>query len=226
MWKCPKCGREFKNAGQSHFCGKINTIDDYIADQPKEVQTLLKDVRKTIRAAAPEATEKISWQMPTFWQGENIIHFAAFKHHIGIFPGGEAVGVFKDRLTGYKTSKGTIHFPLDKPINHQLIADIVRWRLEQAKGGTSTYARPAVREKYPIPDFVADALDQSHLWERYRARPHYQQNDYIGWITRAKREETRQKRLTQMLEELQSGDAYMGMAYNAKGSKTTSDIDD
>lgn len=226
MWKCPKCGREFKNAEQSHFCGKINTIDDYIADQPEEVKPLLKSIRKTIRAAAPEATEKISWQMPTFWQGENIIHFAAFKHHIGIFPGGEAVGVFKDRLTGYKTSKGTIHFPFGKQIDHELIADIVRWRVEQAKGSISTYAEPTAREQYPIPDFIITALDQTNLWERYRARPPYQQNDYIRWITRGKREETRQKRLTQMLEELQSGDAYMGMAYNAKASKSSSGIKD
>jgi uncharacterized protein YdhG (YjbR/CyaY superfamily) len=217
MWKCPKCGREFKNAEKNHFCGKISTVDDYIADQPEEVQPLLQSVRKTIRDTAPEATEKISWQMPTFWQGENIIHFAAFKNHIGIFPGGEAVGVFADRLTGYKTSKGTIHFPLGKQIDHGLIADIVRWRVEQAKGGISTYTEPTTREQYPMPDFIATALDQSNLWERYRARPPYQQNDYIGWITGGKREETRQKRLTQMLEELQSGNAYMGMAYNAKG---------
>ncbi len=136
MWKCPKCEREFKNAEQNHFCGIINTIDDYIADQTVEVQPLLKAIRDTIHTAAPEATEKISWRMPTFWQGENIIHFAAFKNHIGIFPGGEAVGVFEKRLTEYKTSKGTIQFPLNKPIDHNLIADIVHWRLEQVKRNT------------------------------------------------------------------------------------------
>ncbi len=216
MWKCPKCGREFKNAEQSHFCGKIITIDDYIADQPVEVQPPLQAVRKTIRAAAPNATEKISWQMPTFWQGENIVHFAAFKNHIGIYPGGEAVGVFAERLASYKTSKGSIQLPLDQPINHRLIADIVRWRVEQAKSGVSAYAEPTARERYPMPDFISAALDRSSLWGRYRARPPYQQNDYIGWITRGKREETCQKRLAQMLEELQSGDAYMGMAYNAR----------
>lgn len=73
------------------------------------------------------------------------------------------------------------------------------------------------RQVYDMPDYVAEALDREALWERYRARPPYQQNDYIGWILRAKREETRQKRLNQMLEELKSGDAYMGMKYNAKG---------
>jgi len=216
MWKCPKCGREFKNTNQDHYCGKISTIDDYIAVQPAEVQPLLQAIRETIRAAAPDTVEKISWQMPTFRLVENLIHFAAFKKHIGVFPGGEAVGVFADRLTGYKTSKGTIQFPLGKPIDHELLADIVRWRVEQAKGGKSTFAEPTARERYVMPDVIAAALDRSNLWERYRARPPYQQNDYIGWITRGKREETRQKRLTQMLEELQAGDAYMGMAYNAK----------
>jgi uncharacterized protein YdeI (YjbR/CyaY-like superfamily) len=73
------------------------------------------------------------------------------------------------------------------------------------------------RQVYNMPDYVAEALDREALRERYRARPPYQQNDYIGWILRAKREETRQKRLNQMLEELKSGDAYMGMKYNAKG---------
>ncbi|MDR3119971.1 MAG: DUF1801 domain-containing protein [Clostridiales bacterium] len=95
------------------------------------MQPLLRQVRETIRAAAPEATEKIAWNMPTFWQGENLIHFVANKRHIGIYPGGEAVGVFAERLTGYKTSKGAIQFPLDRPIDYELIADIVRWRLGQ-----------------------------------------------------------------------------------------------
>ena len=72
------------------------------------------------------------------------------------------------------------------------------------------------RQIYDIPDFIASALDKSGLWEQYRARPPYQCNDYIGWITRGKREETCQKRLAQMLDELQNGDAYMGMRYNIK----------
>jgi uncharacterized protein YdhG (YjbR/CyaY superfamily) len=109
-------------------------IDEYIAAQPAEIQPLLQSVRETIRAAAPEVTEKIAWQMATFWQGENIVHFAAFKNHLGFFPGGEAVSVFADRLAGYKTSKGTIQFPYSKPVDHALIADIVHWRVERAKG--------------------------------------------------------------------------------------------
>ena len=134
MWKCPKCGREFKNMEQDHFCVKPNSIDEYIDAQPEEIRPLLQRIRETIRDAAPKATEKISWQMPTFWQRENLIHFAAFKKHIGLYPGGEATSIFAERLEGYKTSKGAIQLPLAKPIDYELITDIVRWRVKQVEG--------------------------------------------------------------------------------------------
>ena len=73
MWKCHRCGREFKDTEQDHFCVKPNSIDEYIAAQPEDMRPLLQNIREAIRAAAPEATEKISWQMPTFWQGENLV---------------------------------------------------------------------------------------------------------------------------------------------------------
>jgi len=131
MWKCHLCGREFKNAQQKHTCNNSNSIDDYIIAQPDYVQPLLQKIRETIHSAAPEAIEKISWQMPTFWQGENLIHFAAFKNHIGLYPGGEVTAKFAGRLTGYKTSKGAIQLPLNQPIDYELITEIVRWRLNQ-----------------------------------------------------------------------------------------------
>ena len=134
MWKCPKCGRVFKNLNQDHFCVKPHSIDEYIVSQPEEVRALLQSIRETIRTAAPDAVEKISWQMPTFCQKENLLHFAAFKKHIGIYPGGDAIVVFAKRLEGYKTSKGAIQFPLGKPIDNELITDIVRWRLENLDG--------------------------------------------------------------------------------------------
>lgn len=84
MWQCPKCGRNFKNTMQSHYCGKVETIDQYISEQAEAVQPILNKIREVIRAAAPDAIEKISYQMPTFWQGKNLIHFAAFKKHISI----------------------------------------------------------------------------------------------------------------------------------------------
>lgn len=112
---------------------KPNSIDEYITAQPEDIQPVLQEIRETIRTAASKATEKISWQMPTFWQGENLIHFAAFKKHIGLYPGADATSEFKERLMGYKTSKGTIQLPLDEPIDYKLIADIVRWRVEQVE---------------------------------------------------------------------------------------------
>ena len=78
--------------------GFMQTIDEYIEAQPRDVRPLLQSIRDTIREAAPEATEKISWNMPTFWLGENIIHFAAHKSHIGLYPGPEAIVAFESRL--------------------------------------------------------------------------------------------------------------------------------
>ena len=110
------------------------TIDAYIAQYPPEKQEILHKIRKTIREAAPEATEKISWQMPTFHQKENLIHFAMQKNHIGIYPGGEAVGFFGDKLSGYKTSKGAVQLPLSKPIPYDLIRALTLHRVAVITG--------------------------------------------------------------------------------------------
>ena len=129
MWICQKCGREFKNTDQTHYCGKVETIDQYISGQADEIQPILLKIREVIRNAAPDAAEKMSWQMPTFWQKENLIHFAAFKKHISIFPGGEATSVFAEKLTDYKVAKGTIQFQIGQPVPYDLIAEITRWRV-------------------------------------------------------------------------------------------------
>jgi uncharacterized protein YdhG (YjbR/CyaY superfamily) len=130
MWQCPRCKREFENKNQEHRCGETaKSIDEYINSQATEVRPILQKVREIIHGIAPEATEKISWQMPTFWQGENLIHFAAFKKHLGIYPGDFTKAPFVERLAEYKTSKGAIQFPFKKEIDYELIADITRWRL-------------------------------------------------------------------------------------------------
>jgi uncharacterized protein YdhG (YjbR/CyaY superfamily) len=105
----------------------IPEITSYIKAQPEDIQPRLREVYNTIKIALPDVTEKIAYQMPTFWQGRNLIHFAAFKHHIGLYPGGEATSVFADRLTSYKTSKGTIQFPNKEPLPLELIAEIALW---------------------------------------------------------------------------------------------------
>lgn len=131
MWKCPKCGRAFKKQGQSHYCGKApETIEEYIAAQPEEVQPYLTELRNALRAALPEAEERISWSMPTYWKKHNIIHFAGFKNHAGLYPGPEAVLEFAERLTEYRTSKGTIQLPYSRPVPAELVSDIARWCLE------------------------------------------------------------------------------------------------
>ena len=128
MWTCPKCGRAFKRQKQSHYCGKApETVDEYIAAQPEAVQGYLKEIREALCAALPEAEERISWSMPTYWKKHNLIQFAAFKKHIGLYPGPEAVNIFAERLKEYKTSKGAIQLPYDKPLPLELIGDIAKW---------------------------------------------------------------------------------------------------
>ena len=105
----------------------MNAIDEYISRQDEAIQSRLYAIRNTIRSAIRDAQEKISYQMPTFWKGRNIIHFAAFKSHIGIYPGGEATQVFADRLTEYRTSKGTIQLPHDRELPLELIREIAVW---------------------------------------------------------------------------------------------------
>ncbi len=130
MWACPKCGREFKNENRGHYCGEApQTIDEYIEAQPKSVRPILQKIRETIHAAAPDAVERISWSMPTFWQTENLIHFAAFKKHVGIYPGELSRLPFAERFAGYRTSKGAIQLPLDKPIDYELITDLTKHRV-------------------------------------------------------------------------------------------------
>jgi uncharacterized protein YdhG (YjbR/CyaY superfamily) len=109
----------------------FQTIDEYITGYPAEIQDKLKALRQFISECAPEAKEKISWGMPTFDLYGNLIHFAAFKSHIGIYPGENGVAVFKDKLTEYKTSKGAIQLPFTKQIPFDLIKEIVKFRIEE-----------------------------------------------------------------------------------------------
>ena len=131
MWKCPKCGRAFKKQGQSHYCGKApETIEEYIAAQPEEVQPYLTELRNALHAALPEAEERISWSMPTYWKTHHIIQLAGFKNHVGLYPGEEAVKEFSEHLKDYKFSKGSIQFPYSKPMPLELIGEIARWSYE------------------------------------------------------------------------------------------------
>jgi len=102
-------------------------VDDYIAAFPADEQDVLRTIRETIRQAAPAATERLSYQMPTFFLGKVLVHYGAFKDHIGLYPPVREPE-FQDRIRPYRNEKGNLRFPLDQPIPHALIADIVKAR--------------------------------------------------------------------------------------------------
>jgi uncharacterized protein YdhG (YjbR/CyaY superfamily) len=106
-------------------------IDEYIAGFPAHVQEILKQMRMTIREAAPGAEERIKYQIPTFTLQGNLVHFGAFKNHIGFYPTPAGIEEFSDELAAYESSKGAVQFPLDKPIPFDLISRMVKFRVEQ-----------------------------------------------------------------------------------------------
>jgi uncharacterized protein YdhG (YjbR/CyaY superfamily) len=112
-------------------------IDEYIAGFPKDVQKILEKIRMTIREAASDAEEVIKYQIPTFTLKGNLVHFAAFKKHIGFYPAPRGIEEFKDELSVYKGAKGSVQFPLGEPVPYDLISRIVKFRvsdnLEKAK---------------------------------------------------------------------------------------------
>jgi uncharacterized protein YdhG (YjbR/CyaY superfamily) len=113
---------------------QVTTIDEYITRFPREIQDRLQELRQTIRESAPEAREAISYQIPTFKLNGNLVHFAAFKDHISFFPTSSPIVAFRNELSGFKTSKGTIQFPLDKPIPLDLIRRMVKFRVRENLG--------------------------------------------------------------------------------------------
>ena len=107
----------------------FTSIDEYIAAFPVDVQERLRQMRAVIREAAPEAQEKISYQMPTFFLHGNLVHFAAFKNHIGFYPAPRGIEAFKDELAAYEGAKGSVQFPLDQPLPLDLVRKIVQFRV-------------------------------------------------------------------------------------------------
>ena len=105
----------------------LTVIDTYIQDRPAEIQPVLFAIRDAIREVLPDAQERISWQMPTYWHGKNIIHFAAHTKHVGLYPGPDAIEHFAGELEGFKRSKGAIQFPYDRELPLDLIGRIAAW---------------------------------------------------------------------------------------------------
>jgi len=109
----------------------FKNIDEYIATFPKNVQIILEELRQAVREAAPEAKEVISYQMPAFKQKGILIWFAAYENHIGFYPTASGIETFKEKLSAYETSKGTVRFPLNKPIPSDLVKEIVLFRVKE-----------------------------------------------------------------------------------------------
>ncbi|MBI5857283.1 MAG: DUF1801 domain-containing protein [Sphingobacteriales bacterium] len=125
------------------------STNEYIAAFPKNVQALLKEMRKTIRTAAPKAEELISYQMPAYKYYGMLVYFAGFKNHISFFPTSSGIAAFKKELSGYAGSKGTVRFPLDQTLPLKLISRIVKYRLKEneAKAKAKQNAGPAAPKK-------------------------------------------------------------------------------
>ena len=116
-------------------------IDDYIAGFPKDIQKMLEEIRATISKAAPDAEEAIKYAMPTFTLHGNLVHFAAFKNHIGFYPAPMGIEAFKKELSVYKGAKGSVQFPLDKPLPLTLISKIVQYRVKKTLGTAKAKAK-------------------------------------------------------------------------------------
>ena len=121
--------------------GSPKNIDEYIAGFPRDVQKILKQIRTTIKKVAPEAEEAIKYRMPTFVLNENLVHFAAFKHHIGFYPTPSGIEAFKDELSRYKGAKGSVQFPIDQPMPLSLIEKIVKFRVKETQAKSTAKKR-------------------------------------------------------------------------------------
>jgi len=110
---------------------EFKTIDEYIATFPENVQIILEELRQAIRESAPEAEEAISYQMPAFKLNGILVWFAAFKNHVGFYPKTSAIEAFKEELSNYEVSKGTVKFPLNKPVPFDLVKRIVKYRVKE-----------------------------------------------------------------------------------------------
>lgn len=110
---------------------KPNNIDEYIAGFPPQVQEILQKIRQTIQEAAPQAQETINYAIPTFTLKGNLVHFAAFEKHIGFYPAPSGIERFKEELSAYESAKGSVQFPLDRPIPYDLISTIVKFRVQE-----------------------------------------------------------------------------------------------
>jgi uncharacterized protein YdhG (YjbR/CyaY superfamily) len=179
-------------------------IDAYHALQPAEFRDLLEQLRQTIKQVAPRATETISYGMPAFKQHKVLVYYALNNNHLGFYPTPSAIEQFKKELEAYKTSKGAIQFPLDKPLPLQLIQDIVMFRMEEDAGLTKESILSGI--VHDVPEDMAHVLKtDSSLLERWNKLTPIQRNEWICWTTSVKKPETRAAHIMRLVEEINDG---------------------
>lgn len=130
-----------KKGASTYGTVKFQSIDDYHATLTPKIQKILEGLRQIIKTAAPKAVETISYNIPTFKQNKNLVHYAAYKEHIGFYPTAKPIVVFADKLKKYKTSKGAIQFPIDEPLPKDLIKEIVKFRVQVDKKNSSAKSK-------------------------------------------------------------------------------------
>ncbi|MBK8550968.1 MAG: DUF1801 domain-containing protein [Ignavibacteria bacterium] len=134
---------------------KTEDIDGYIKEYPKDVQLILAKIRDVIKKAAPEAEETIKYSIPTFTLNGNLVHFAAYKNHIGFYPAPSGIKAFKKELSAYKNSKGAVQFPLDKPLPLSLMSKIVKFRVKENIAKSDSKKSKAVKAKIQKKDQIS-----------------------------------------------------------------------
>ncbi len=122
--------------------GHPATVDEYIAQFPEDVQRILDRIRTVIREAAPDAAERISYEIPAFYWDGYLVSFGSWKRHIGLYPGGAGIETFADELAAYKRTKGGVQFPLDRPMPYELIGKIVKFRVAENLKNSSSKKKP------------------------------------------------------------------------------------
>ena len=195
-------------------------VDAYLERFAGEARATLEELRALLRQAVPGASETMAYGIPTLdLHGVHVLHFAGFARHVGLYPRPSGMAGFDDELSRYEWGKGSVRFPLGERLPVDLIRRIAALRVAEVEAQAAARRRPAraLRERHAMPEVVREALETEGLMEAYLARPPYQRNDYLGWIAGAKREETRARRLRQMLDELAGGRSYMGMPWRSAG---------
>lgn len=203
----------------------MQSVKEYIAQFSGGTRERLETLDTLITSIDSRITSKIAWSMPSYLlDGVYVLQFFAHKNHIGLYALPKAIQAFEKQLkyNGIQYSKGGFQLPNDKPLPVMLIKEMALFNINaktKMRAGLVINNKPRAaatpRQEKQLPTDLETSLIQARQLENYKARPRYQRTDYITWIERAARTETREKRITQMIEELQGGDSYMGMSYKA-----------